>query len=233
MKKLAFNLLILIVVMLSTYVISFSNDSEIPSGLSMSNAHIDDSSSLNSKVDIKKIIVEPTSSENLLKIIKSNELSLIHVWGSWCPTSTLGLETIKDIIDNNPDLNIILVSIDLFSKEQVDIMKKVLAAKGIQTKSYIIKNEFAKDMNGLKDFQNLNHAFGLIKSFDREYSKVNVKIDDTNSFDMTPIPYTAIVTNNYEILYRVIPNIPNNVDAEPDLNNYFNIDPDIIKNIIK
>jgi thiol-disulfide isomerase/thioredoxin len=163
--------------------------------------------------------------------LKKQNKTLIHFWGSWCPSVTFGLDAVKKFNDNN-ETNVVLISIDICSKDQVEIMKKVLADKNIKIKSYIIENDFGKDMDGLAEFRTMDHIYNIISSFDTNYHKYEVSISDTQKIELSPIPYTAIIDNNLKVLYSKTPDIPKDMSIPPDKKEFYILDIQKMKSLL-
>lgn len=225
-----FNFIILITI---GYSHGDSLSVNIPSGLSMKNIPLLES--LN--IDIKEIDtnhktrVQIINNEQLLKMIQANPYSIIHVCGSWCPTVISGLDDIKKIADSTDTRYLIIISIDIFTKEQVSIMNTILLHKGINIGWYIVRNDFGNnDYSGLEKFRKMDHIYNLIHSFDSDYHKVQIQMGDNEVISVPIIPYTAIIDRNAKILYKKIPDAPSNLLDMPQMEDFYRLDvPKMIK----
>lgn len=219
MKKIV--LFIFMHILCISVVNATESDTTFKSGISMKNPAILENYPELDTINIDKIVVEKITAEKLKKITE-NKISLIHIWGSWCPTALLGLDEIRELIDKKTDCEIILISADISSKEQVDFMKKILAFHNIRIKTYILEKylgiEDANDItNKLKEFTTFDHIYNLVHSFDKEYKKIDVGSEEKEMY-IAPIPYTALIDKNQNILFSQIPKIvPNTKECPPDL----------------
>jgi thiol-disulfide isomerase/thioredoxin len=185
----------------------------------------------NSTINPNEIIIEKITQAKLINILKQHNKTLIHFWGSWCPSVTFGLDAVKDFIDDK-DVNVVLVSIDICSKDQVEIMKKILVDKNIKIKSYILENDFGKDMDGLSKFRTMDHIYNIISSFDKNYQKYEVVFSATQKIELSPIPYTAIIDNNMNVLYSKTPDIQKNISIPPDNKKFYILDIQTMKSLL-
>ncbi len=231
-----------LILFLCLICISSLYSSDFEDGVSMKNGQIATLLNNAGELDTDDIIVEKITVQQVVAKLK-DKLSVVHIWGSWCTSTILGLDCIKELIDQKVDAQIILVSVDVCSKQQVEIMKKILAMKKIKIKSYILENDFGKSqqhfeimkkilaMKKIKiksyilendfgksqqhfaKFYSSDHIYNLIHSFDKSYRRVEVAAGARKMY-ISPVPYIGIINKEQDILYSKVPDIdPNKKQA--------------------
>lgn len=134
--------------------------------------------------------VEKLDTNDFKKLLKNKngKKTVVHFWSTWCTHGQLdGIDEISKLM-KNPLCDVVLVSIDLCSKEQVDFLKRVIHHFGIQKKTYIIENPYTKleDMDKIVTFDHLKKFLNLLKP----------------GYDKTAFPYTAVLDKNGKIIYE-------------------------------
>lgn len=97
--------------------------------------------------------VEPISPKRLHKLMleEKNKLKLVHIYTSWC---SFGASLIDSIILLDTNLfKLYLVSGDLKSQKQTELLKKFLFSKGFYDKSFIM--DFNLNIFDLKNNRNI------------------------------------------------------------------------------
>lgn len=193
-------------------------------GISLeNNANIIDTSNIQCW---NKLLVEKINVDNFKNLIRNSnkKLNAVIIWGSWCPTTVLGLTSIKDLLKYENLVNFIIISVDICSMQQIDYVKKILCSNKIDLTTYIVDNNFYND---IKEFAKLEHVYSFIKSFDVQYKKIQIYDPINGLVNLSPIPYFSIIDRNGEILYRKIPEISTNPKTTLS-SDFFNLDYDEI-----
>ncbi len=169
--------------------------------------YLDDTTLIPEKYKLKAI-----SPAKMRSFLKSGNKKLIHIWGSWCPTTSLGINDIKKLIPKPDDTyQTMLISADMHTNGQIDLIEKFLYNNQIYADSYIIENKF-ENMNDLDEFIKYKHVIDFINSFDNEYSKI-------------ALPYTVVLDEGNNIIYKKALEIDENalqIDNQTVEEKYFN-----------
>ena len=135
----------------------------------------------------KATILTTKDLKNILRQNKGKKI-LMHIWGIWCPTTALGILDIKKLIPTDSSYRLLLISADMKTDAQIDLIRKYLYKNGINIPIYIIDNEF-KSIDDMPKFAKFKHVIKFINVFDKDY-------------DQTALPYTAILDENRNIIYK-------------------------------
>lgn len=117
-------------------------------------------------------IITIDESEIKQKFSNSN-YTFIHIWTSWCSPCAAELDKINDLYKKlrHNSLSFYLISGDINTQEQVNILKKYLRKKGILFPSYIISSTF-----NIMDLKNLNRINEFITSFNNKFQKKGLPV---------------------------------------------------------
>jgi thiol-disulfide isomerase/thioredoxin len=222
-----FCVIVWLTLILTTKIIADDSD-KFPVGISLEN----------SGIQLKTLNADDLNNIKIVKINKNKiedyihnsnkKISIIAVWGSWCPTTLLGLTETSKFSKFKDYINIYLISVDICSQQQVDYIKKIIKTYNIDFTTYIVENNF---YNKIKDFVKLTHVYDFIKSFDDQYKQISITDPNNNEILLSPLPYFSIINNNGNILYRKIPVIPEN-PSNMIPKDFFVLDENEIKQII-
>jgi thiol-disulfide isomerase/thioredoxin len=179
------------------------------------------------------IPIDKLGFDSLLMVTPRKKL-IIHFWGSWCSGQSLGIKDIIDIIPNDSTYKLYLIATDIYTKEQMKLIRYFLYQNKIFTDSYIIKNK--------------NGKFETVDEFSTEKPlQVTefISLFDSSYYHQPSMPYTAVINENGNILYRRHPVLEakrmfnmsidnlNSNQSEELMNAFQNLEVKKIKEILK
>jgi len=141
------------------------------------------------------IPIDKIGFDSLLMVTPRKKL-IIHFWGSWCSGQSLGIKDIIDLIPKDNTYKLYLIATDIYTKEQMKLIRSFLFQNEIFTDSYIIKN-----MNGKLETVD---EFGTEKP--KQVTEF-ISLFDSSYYHQPSMPYTAVINENGNILYRRHPAI--------------------------
>lgn len=134
-------------------------------------------------------IISPVNYSDLNEKMNADCKKIIHIWGSWCSRTSLGILDVKDLIpDDGDNYELILVAADMQTDGQITLVERFLFKNDISINSYLIKNEF-KDINSIEKFKEMSHLKNFVQSFDKDYKEI-------------ALPYTVVLDENNNIIYK-------------------------------
>ena len=145
---------------------------------------------LNDSIHIpEKYKLQTLNTSKMKNILNNKNKKLIYVWGSWCPTTSLGINNIKKLMpDSDDDYRLMLISADMQTDGQTELIERFLYNNHMSNDSFIIENQF-NNIDDLKEFQKFKHVINFINSFDSTYSKI-------------ALPYLAVLDEDNKIVYK-------------------------------
>ncbi|MGB9703053.1 MAG: hypothetical protein ACPL1A_10090 [Candidatus Kapaibacteriota bacterium] len=155
--------------------------------------------------EIKKLDKLPNISDSLISIslLDSFQLSelinerlskynsiLIHFWSTLSEGTTQNIDSNLDTLINLfGDERVLLISFDISSQRQIQLIKKFLNSKKIKGKFFIIQTNNTSVLDAINDIQNLTSYKKAILSIDKDPLKNSLSV-------------TYILNKNKQIQYR-------------------------------
>lgn len=202
MKKIALALTCaLVFITTSVFALADSQrDTTYKRGFEMINESVRQSLKDVDKDAASKIVVERITPEKLQKLIK-DKVSIVYIYGTYCFGCSLGAERFYELQKDNKDLQVIIVSTDYPSKEQVAYIKKLIYKKNIDIKTYIIDIDLAPSMENAVKFATFDHLLSFVNSFDPDFKKKEFEIDE-QKIEVATLPYVALFDRKGNVLYK-------------------------------
>jgi hypothetical protein len=172
------------IVMLGTLLILLTNCKSII--LSQMNKQNSIETMIATDLEIKKYDTLPSVDDSIIKIIKLDSINfvklvndrleefntlLIHFWATFNEETYQNIDSNLLMLTKNYGKKIILVSFDISSRKQIELIKKFLNLKGFTGTFYIIELSGTSILDVIDDIQNLKSYRSIILSIDKNPSK--------------------------------------------------------------
>jgi hypothetical protein len=120
----------------------------------------------------------------------------IYIWGSIVLEKGIDFSELVEL-NKIKNMRTFIISSDVGTDTQINILRKFLTAKGYLDTSYIIYQKFNVPNDIVNEFKTYNFLTNFINSIDTVYHSV---LDTTNK--IINIPYAIMLNKNKEIIYR-------------------------------